>query len=349
MKRLATWVCVALGLGAQPVGAQDVLQAPSSVAQETVALSLESRGGRPVVGPSAWSDHELRLRRGWVAVENDLELRSLDLQALAAREEAERGDSSEGPQLADDGSIQFVYGQGTPTIFCRPLTVCDIALQEGERVVNWTSGTGKGGAWHVGIALNPFDPEVQTNRPHLVVRPKRPNAENTSLTIWTDRRSYHVDLVAAETPMRFVSFRYAEDEKNAVLATLAATSRPPVEHGTLEAGGPFSPRPWEWRKDYEIECVTRFWVCRKIGWMRPETVTDDGNVTQITLSREALSHPRPVFHVISPTGQRIQVNYSVHGRTYVIPQVFDEGSLIIAHGRRRRHILEFRIRRQREE
>jgi len=305
---------------------------------------------RPVVGESAWNEHELRMRRGWVAVEEQLDLRAVDMQALAARTEGEAAQGAEGPSLAADGSIEFVYGEAVPTIFCRPLTICDIALQEGERIVNYTTGTGKGGAWHVGVAVNPVDPEVHTRQPHVVIRPKRQTAEKTTLTVWTDRRAYHFDLVPSEQPMRFVSFRFPEDEKLELLAAAGARSQEDAAVREGEgSGGPFSPRPWEWNRSYEVKCASRFWVCRRIDWMKPEDVSDDGNVTQITLSRDALSQPRPVFHVISPTGQRMEVNYSLHGRTYVVPQIFDEASLIIVNGKRRRHVLEYRIRRIRED
>lgn len=297
---------------------------------------------KPVTGEAAWKEHELKIRRGWVAVEQELDLRAVDLQSLAVREEAEGADGEQGPVLAADGSIEFVFGEAIPTIFCRPMTICDIALQEGERIVRIAAGTGRGGAWHVG--------QVNSPRPHIVVRPKRHTAERTNLAVWTDRRSYHLDLAVSETAMRFVSFRFPEDERLHLLAAenaqTAAEAQKTAEEGS---GGPFSPRPWEWRRNYEVECVSRFWVCRRIKWMKPEDVSDDGNVTQVTLSAEALSQARPVFHVISQTGQRLQVNYSVHGRTYVIPQVFDEGSLIIVNGPRRRHVLEYRIRRIRED
>jgi type IV secretory pathway VirB9-like protein len=307
--------------------------------------SREAAEAKPVTGERAWNEHELRLRRGWVAVEQELDLRALDIRTLEARAEAEEARDAEGPSVASDGSIQFVYGEGSPTLFCRPLTTCDIALQEGEHVVSYTTGTGEGGAWIVGMVVNPYNPDVQTPQPHITVRPKRHTAERTNLTVWTDRRAYHLDLVVSETPMRFVSFRYPQDEKAALLAAASARASRGGGEGQADNGGPFSPRPWEWNRQYESECASRFWVCRRIKWMEPESVLDDGNVTQITLPREALSNPRPVFHVISPTGDRIEVNYSVHGRTYVVPQLFDEGSLIIAHGTKRRHVLEYRIRR----
>jgi type IV secretion system protein VirB9 len=334
------------------VAASTVVEAQDGVSRGTATGSAVPPAGRPSDDrpvTDTRSEHELKLHRGWISVERELELRDLDRKALEVRDQAERPQQGEGPSLAPDGSIQFVYGEGVPTVFCRPLTVCDIALQEGERVVNYRAGTGQGGAWMVGLAYNQADPALQPREPHVHVQPKRPTAENTTLTIWTDRRTYHLDLIAAETPMRFVSFRYPEDDQlDLFVATGAAGAARDAAPGAGEprdAEGPFSPRPWEWRRNYESDCASRFWVCRDIKWMAPEDVTDDGNVTQITLPVEALSHPRPVFHVISPTGERVEVNYTLHGRTYIVPQVFDEGALVIVHGKRRRHVWEYRIRR----
>lgn len=344
MKRLANALGALLALQVHSAGAEDaVMPVGQDVSEVRSATAGATASPTKITGERAWDEHEVRLRRGWVAVEQELDLRAVDLQALQARDQAESAPEAEGPSLADDGSIQFIYGEAVPAILCRPLTVCDIALQEGERIVNFVTGTGKGGAWHVGIAVNPYDSDVRTPEPHIIVRPKRHTAEKTTLTIWTDRRSYHLDLIPSEQPMRFVSFRYPDDEKRDLLR---AANGPSAEGSApAESQGPFSPRPWEWHRDYEFDCGSRFWVCWRLDWMKPESVVDDGNVTQITLPRDVLSRERPVFHVISSTGERVQVNYSVHGRTYLIPQVFDEGSLILAHGKRRRHVLEYRIRR----
>lgn len=305
-------------------------------------LGASGRSSEAVVGPGAPGSTEIRLKRGWVEVEQQLDLRDVDKRALAVRQEAERGRDDFGPGLAEDGSVQFEYGAGVPKLFCRPLFSCDIALRSDEQVVQIDLGTGRGGPWMAKLVVGV--PGLSTRRPHVTVRPKKTRVK-TTLAIFTTLRAYHFDLIPSEEPMRFVSFSYPHEEAQEALQLHAMHGGSGVGEGA-EHGGPFSPRPWEWNDDYEWECESRWRVCRRIrSWMAPESVMDDGNVTQITLPEEVLSRDRPVLHLISPTGERLQVNYTVHGRTYVVPQVFDEASLMLRYGKRRRHRLEYRIRR----
>ena len=51
---------------------------------------------------------------------------------------AERSNS--GPVVASDGSLRYPYGKAQPTLTCRPLYVCDIALQSGEAILDLAIG-----------------------------------------------------------------------------------------------------------------------------------------------------------------------------------------------------------------
>lgn len=299
-----------------------------------------------VTGKAARDKHQVRLEQGWIQVEEHLARRKLDQQALAAQKELDKAEGASEPQITNDGTVEYVYGEAVPTLYCRPLTTCDIALQQGERVVSFSIGTGRQNVWRVQLVASQTAPsQVYTPRPHIAVVPKRPGV-NTTLMIWTDRRTYTVDLVAANRSMRRISFSYPEDD---ALRALQARNLADASHAEVvqEADGPFSPRPWEWNRHYSVKCKSRWRVCRRIrSWMKPEFVMDDGNVTQITMPEAALSRPRPVLHLVSPTGDLVQVQYSLHGRTYIVPQVFDTASLRLTHGTRRKHVMEFRIQRE---
>jgi type IV secretion system protein VirB9 len=99
----------------------------------------------------------------------------------------------------DDGALYRVY--------CAPLKLTDIQLQPGERMIS-NPGAADTTRWKVGASVSMVNGVEQQ---HLLVTPKRPDIE-TSLYIYTDRRTYHLELYSYKTTyMAAVSWNYATD------------------------------------------------------------------------------------------------------------------------------------------
>ena len=110
------------------------------------------------------------------------------------------------PNMGEDGTVRFLFGQGEPSIVCAPLRVCDLALEPGEIVQpplfladkRWTaepgvSGSGDDRTTHV--LLKPSDAGLVTN-----------------IVIQTNRRSYSIKLVSrTKDYMPLVAFDYPAD------------------------------------------------------------------------------------------------------------------------------------------
>ncbi|MFY9781630.1 MAG: TrbG/VirB9 family P-type conjugative transfer protein [Candidatus Baltobacteraceae bacterium] len=111
---------------------------------------------------------------------------------------------SGGPVRYSDGSYRYEFGGGIPTIRVGAGDSCDIELQAGETIrraflsdtVRWKLADGVSGA---------------NNVPHLVVKPTQSGIW-TTLTVFTDRRSYHIRLTSSQNlEAEYVGFTYDAD------------------------------------------------------------------------------------------------------------------------------------------
>jgi type IV secretion system protein VirB9 len=111
---------------------------------------------------------------------------------------------SSGPVRYSDGSYRYEFGGGIPTIRVGAGDSCDIELQAGETIrraflsdtVRWKLADGVSGA---------------NNVPHLVVKPTQAGIW-TTLTVFTDRRSYHIRLTSSQNlEAEYVGFTYDAD------------------------------------------------------------------------------------------------------------------------------------------
>lgn len=134
--------------------------------------------------------------------------------------------SNGGPIHYSDGSYRYEFGGSIPTIRVGAGDSCDIELQAGETIrraflsdtVRWKLADGVSGA---------------NNIPHLVVKPTQAGI-STTLTVFTDRRSYHIRLSSSSNiEAEYVGFTYsadraaaakdADDRAKAVAAAAAAS------------------------------------------------------------------------------------------------------------------------------
>ena len=133
--------------------------------------------------------------------------------------------NSGGPVRYSDGSYRYEFGGSIPTIHVGAGDSCDIELQAGETIrraflsdtVRWKLADGVSGA---------------NNVPHLVVKPTQAGI-STTLTVFTDRRSYHIRLAStAGTEAEYVGFTYDSDR---IAAAREAAERARTAAATTEA------------------------------------------------------------------------------------------------------------------
>ena len=184
--------------------------------------------------------------------------------------------------LYPDGSYRYAFGGAVrPMIHIQAGFLCDIALQSGEKIhdvfisdsARWKVSTGWSG------------PDVA----HVVVKPTQAGLR-TALTILTDRRSYHIDLVSTHTRgEEFVSFYYpltAAERR----AKLAAERKPAVPPQYACAGLDSS---------YAASGAKSLW---------PTSVCNDGKQTYVNMPE--LRGDLPIVKAIGAEGKDARVNYT---------------------------------------
>ena len=114
--------------------------------------------------------------------------------------------TSAGPHFADDGTLRYDFGgHSEPTVACRPLFVCDVALEQGESIINLAIGDSV--RWVIASAQSGPGGAI----PHVLVKPTQTGLV-TNLVITTSKRVYYIRLISgssASTPR--ISFSYPEE------------------------------------------------------------------------------------------------------------------------------------------
>ena len=187
-----------------------------------------------------------------------------------------------GAMLFPDGSYRYAFG-GTvrPTIDVQAGFLCDIALQNGEKIhdvfisdsARWKVSTGWSG------------PDVA----HVVVKPTQAGLR-TALTIMTDRRTYHIDLVSSHAPgAEFVGFYYPLTPAE-IRAQIAARQKPviPPQYACIGLDAAYS----------EQGAMS----------LRPISVCSDGKQTYVNMPE--LSGDLPIVKEIGSDGKDARANYT---------------------------------------
>ncbi|WP_295392430.1 TrbG/VirB9 family P-type conjugative transfer protein [uncultured Thiodictyon sp.] len=105
-------------------------------------------------------------------------------EALALADAWQAGNPDSVNFTAKNGVIIFKLGMQQPSIVCAVLQLCDISLQQGERIT--AINLGDTGRWTVESALAGTDEKAI---PHVIVKPTDVGLE-TALVVTTDRRVY---------------------------------------------------------------------------------------------------------------------------------------------------------------
>lgn len=194
-------------------------------------------------------------------------------------------------------------------VYSAPGQVTDIALQEGEQLVgSGPIAAGDTVRWVIGDAESGSG---GAKRVHIMVKPTRPDLI-TNLVINTDRRTYLLELRAAEkTYMASVSWIYPQDQLIALKRQNATTeAATPIDVGVDIS---------KLRFRYTINGDNPPW--------RPLSAFDDGQKVYIEMPRGIAQGEMPPLFVIGPEGDGQLVNYRVRQNYYVVDRLFAAAEL----------------------
>jgi type IV secretion system protein VirB9 len=255
---------------------------------------------------------DAKMAQKWLAIEEDLKLRPFDKAGLKLADDFRSAKNAPLPVPGESGAIVITYGTVQPKVICRPLRVTDIQFQAGEKITNVDIGDSV--RWSVSPAMSGSGAGVMV---HAIVKPLMPNI-STNLAVNTDKRTYHLELVAQEgNYMPYVTFAYPQEERQQWETFLSQQRQERAETLDIDARD-----PTELNFNYKIQ--------GKSAW-RPSRVFDDGVKTYIEMPDAMRSTEAPVFMTVRNKKQQI-VNYRVHGKFYIVDRIFDKGHLISGHG-----------------
>ena len=270
-----------------------------------------------------------RLETIWSELEDEIELRRHDKEALRLLAAYRRDRASGVPRRGPNGSIVFPFGASRVRIICAPLRVCDIALQSGESVTGVHLGDPV--RWSVEPAQTGAGP---TRTLHALVKAHATNLD-TNLVIYTDRRVYHLDLISRRKDhMPLVSFSYPEESKRAWQAYLNEKR----EENTDVAMDLGRVSIEDVHTNYEISGDKPSW--------RPIAVYDNGTRTCIKMPQGVRTTEAPALLLQERKKTRI-VNYRVRDGCYVVDRLFDKAVLISGVGKEQQRVEIDRTRRKR--
>lgn len=216
-----------------------------------------------------------------------------------------------------DGSVKFVYGATMPSIIAAPLRITDIQLQPGEIVREVQMGDKV--RWVVSPSISGKAPSEVS---HIIVKPTDVGLR-TSMAIFTDRRTYHLNLISSKKRyMPIVGFAY-QDEIDAKWNAYRRYVNSGKKAKEFKIPGSSKPRSID-NLDFSYRIDGNYY------W-KPTRVYSDGRKTYIQLPLSVKARELPVLMVLDNDGKKL-VNYRVKNNTFIVDKLFKQAVLIMGVG-----------------
>lgn len=236
-----------------------------------------------------------------------------------------------------NGVIIYKFGAQQPSIVCAVLQVCDVALQQGERIT--AINLGDTVRWTIEPAVAGTEEKAIQ---HVIIKPLDVGLES-SLVVTTDRRIYHMRLRSHRTRyMPQVAFSYTDGiglgkkpGKGPASPGRAATGRAgPLPMAAPASAPPTAPMAAE--PDYlsNISFNYRITGNGNAPW-QPVRVYTDGRRTYIQMpAAAAMSQADAPTLLILGAGDAkgTPVSYAVEGDHYVVEGVLEKALLVAGTG-----------------
>lgn len=229
------------------------------------------------------------------------------------------------------GQIQFIYGNGIPTVVCALLEISDIVMQENEHILSVQLGDTS--RWVLDSVVSGSENKFTE---HLIVKPLDTGL-TTSILIATDKRSYHLRLKSsAKDFMPLVKFSYPEESSYSFNGSKSIVSSASAPHKTYSVSN----------QNKETNDKNEVLFARNYGYeisgnerILPVNAYDDGEKTYIQLNDSYYSSALPTVmevtddgSVFFPNESLTALNYSLLDNTFVIEGIYDHLRLIETRG-----------------
>jgi P-type conjugative transfer protein TrbG len=280
-----------------------------------------------VIGGGAYS--EARLKQEVEGVVHEIELRRADEKAFGIARSHEAAEHAPPPQRGPDGRALFTWGAGQARVYCLVRDLCDVALEQGERVHDHAASNAADFVKH----------EVRGSRPHFIIQPLEPERKLT-LHIYTDRRDYTIEFISTEDPAQHMpktGFVYPEERQEERWREAMEEQGHVLRESAERGGYVIESDPEHLYFDYEVSDNCGFWWWKRCKW-RPKRVYDDGEKTIVEMPEDMLVQEAPTVYVSVPGHKMAQVNFQLEGRFFIIQRLIERAYLVHGIGRHQERV-----------
>lgn len=216
-----------------------------------------------------------------------------------------------------DGSVVFLHGGTLPSVLAAPLRVTDIALEPGENIKEVQIGDTV--RWMISPAISGSG---KSEISHVIIKPTEKGLE-TTLAIYTDRRSYHINLKSTQKKyFPLVSFAYKK-QLSAQWSAYKKQKRDQTNASKFATGDGVTNID-NLNFNYKIKGSTRW---------RPVRVYNNGRKTYIEMPSYIKSMEVPALVVLDRHNKKQLVNYRYKNGKFIVDKIFDNAALIMGVGR----------------
>jgi len=225
-------------------------------------------------------------------------------------------DSKDKSFRGKDGSVSFLYGATMPRIVAAPNRITDIQLEPGEVLREVQIGDTV--RWIISPSISGDSANMVS---HVIITPTDSGLE-TTLVIFTDRRSYHFNLVSnKKNYMPIVSFKYTGNLKKKwnMYKNYMAKKKEDSKFTTPTGITNIENLNFNYR------------VSGSASW-KPLRVYNNGKKTYISMPSSMKNNEAPILMVLDAHSNKQLVNYRLKGSTYIVDKIFNAAVLIVGVG-----------------
>lgn len=218
-----------------------------------------------------------------------------------------------------DGAIVYLYGATMPSLLTAPLRLTDIQLQAGEVIKEVQLGDTV--RWQVSPSISGAG---ETQVSHVIVKPVDTDLE-TTLDIFTDRRTYHINLKSTTKKyFPIISFAYPDDLQKS-WTSYKETMAQEVASKTLIDAKEYGSSSNIDKLDFDYK------ISGSASW-KPIRVYNDSEKTYIIMPKTMITSEAPILLALDNDGDEKIVNYRLLGDKYIVDKIFQKAILILGVG-----------------
>ncbi|MCD5327932.1 TrbG/VirB9 family P-type conjugative transfer protein [Chromobacterium piscinae] len=227
------------------------------------------------------------------------------------------------PIMSDDGKLIFPFGEYMPKLVCGTLRACDVELEPGEKVMGDVRGDTK--LWDIDKGKSMIDENQDKVVTHVIFKPKL-NGIKSNVIIFTNRRTYHIELISPQTEggayMNRVGFyypnklvdRWEEEEVVAAAKKKEDDDRTIAEFPSMTVDN----------LDFDYK------ITGSDPRITPVRVFNDGTRVWVQFPQLMTKTEAPSLYLLDEKGDMQMVNFRpVKGGYFVVDKLFDRAQIVL--------------------